>query len=663
MWLWVFPYSQSLNNPNERTRMLQARALIESGDFSIGRIERRGQRWVAIDVYGNAHRYDAIRGNAVVNDVALVCDNAALSPPTCTGNIYPAKPPGAALLASPALWLASMAGWVPGGPEGESRATWVLRYGGVLPLILVGLLALLYLLREAAVAPDRRRAILLASAIGTGVFPYGFMLVGHATAGAALLTSIAAVVRATRVTGTWGAALICGVAGHIAGWAVLLEYHAAIGVLVLCAWMVFRIRPAFLRRGWLIVTAFLAGGGAAAALFGLIHQHMFGHVWKTGHAYLMSAHNRASQSAGFLGMDGIHLDAFLGHVVNPYMGLAPLMSWLALGLVGLFILRGVNRVSASGLVAVGMIVAAYLVFVSTLGQWRTMNGWSIGPRYLAPAMFPMAYMAGVIWDRLARKATLFGVLFSATAFASIVMVGLSTAAYPSPPNSIGNTFSELVLPMLDSHYGVRNAGVWLGLGAESLIPFIILLSAGSTIALLQGCTVDCQLPYSISWTALTCGTSVAALVLAALQISVTLTLVLSIPLSIAIALLIDPTVQHGDERMPWLALILSAALITPALVPEEGVLGDWSRRVAFGAPTFIVLILCGISLVGRLRTPSFTGLERLAPLAAIALGTALLLAVAHYRPTDTSVRERAISFCQDTVEGASPTGSGLFIGP
>ena len=124
-WVYLFTYSASLKNPNERTRVLQARAMVEYGQFHIGdtRTKRRG-RFAVRDLYGNKYKG--------VNDVGLVCNDSAKSPPKCEGKLYPAKAPGTSLMGAPVLFLASVVGLVPEGADGEITATWILRYGGVM---------------------------------------------------------------------------------------------------------------------------------------------------------------------------------------------------------------------------------------------------------------------------------------------------------------------------------------------------------------------------------------------------------------------------------------------------------------------------------------------------------------------------------------------------
>jgi hypothetical protein len=125
-WLYLFTYSRSLNNPNERTRVMQTRAIVETGRLSIGESFRDDQgRYRYRDLYGHIHN------GQFVNDLSLVCRNANEQPPNCEGLIYPAKSPGASLVGVPALFVANLLGAIPEGPAGEMQATWVTRYFGI----------------------------------------------------------------------------------------------------------------------------------------------------------------------------------------------------------------------------------------------------------------------------------------------------------------------------------------------------------------------------------------------------------------------------------------------------------------------------------------------------------------------------------------------------
>lgn len=478
VWFSLFPFSARLNNANERPRVLQARALVQRGSLSIGETfrNRRGRLMVR-DLYGRTFT------RPFVNDIALVCEDPTQQPPSCVGKIYPAKAPGTALLGVPALALARAAGLVQDGPGDEAAATWFLRYGGVVLPMLVALGLLGALLARAGLPTPLRRRVILAAGLGTTLFPYALAFVGHSLASGALVAGVYLLDRARRQPGPRAVAWAT-LGGHVTGWAVLFEYHAAIAVAAVGIWVV--VSP-HRRR---LVPGFALGALGALGLHMALHQAMFGSPLKTGHFFLMTAHNRAGQAHGFMGIDGLHAEALMDNLFDPYMGLVPLMPWLAVGFLagapGL-LRRGSGRLGVGPgrvLVAVPLV---YLLFVSTLGNWRVMNGWSIGPRYLVPALLPMAFVAGVGWLRLARWLVAERLL-AGLAAAAVVMVWADTAAFPSPPDSVGHTFAELAVPLLGQGYAVRNvfqalgdAGLWaLGGLAGSAALWIALGRTGGT---------------------------------------------------------------------------------------------------------------------------------------------------------------------------------------
>lgn len=456
--VWVFPYSAALNNPNERTRVLQARALVEQGRLAIGeaRLDPAG-RLLTTDLYGAEHR------GLFVGDVAVVCRDRQRRPP-CDGPILPAKSPGVALLGAIPLAAAAAIGFVAPGPEGELRAHAVVRWVAVIVPIWIAWAAWAAMLARAGVPQPRIARCLLVAALGTGLFPYGIIAVGHALAGAALVGGIAALDVARRRRRAVSLAVL---AGAVSGAAVWFEYHAVLGIACIAAWV------AVSRDRLRIGPGFAVGLAAAAAPLAGVQHRLFGAPWRTGHAWLAGAGNRWSQETGLLGIDGLHAGALADALLDPYMGLVPFMPWLAAAGVAGAVAVVVDRRGDRGPALVCLAIAAvYLLFVSSLGRWRAMNGWSIGPRYLVPAMFPLAFVAAIGWQRVARHSWVGDALLAGLGAASVLVVSLTTAAHPSPPASVVNTFAEVTIPMLRDGHGVRNLGTLFGVGSAGLAGFV-----------------------------------------------------------------------------------------------------------------------------------------------------------------------------------------------
>lgn len=464
-WLYLFPYSAGLNNPNERTRVLQARALVQFGQLNIGEAFRN--RWGGIrirDLYGRVH------GGTFVNDVGITCTNPNKKPPHCAGKIYPAKGPGLALLGVPALALARAVGFVPDGPAYEDRATWVVRYGAVGLLMFLALIVFGRLLREGGVARPMRARILLGTALGTSIFPYSISFVGHALAGGVILIGLYLLHRSA-VRGGWGGFLLAVVGGHAVAWAELMEYHAIAAIAVVSLWVVLS------RARWRLLPGYVVGSGAALGLFMYLHKLMFHHPLKTGHFALMTAHNRTLQSKGFLGMQGFYWKAIVFNLFDPYMGLLCLMPWV---LVGLFVGWPLLFRKRQGALPLGLtrtiaaIPIAYLLFIALFENWRSMNGWSYGPRYLTPSMLCMACVAGFGWNHLVKHHRHLQRLFAGLVAASVVITAAVTMVYPSPPDRLRNPFGEFAVPLLLDGWSSRNLLMFLG--PFSLVLFGVLIA-------------------------------------------------------------------------------------------------------------------------------------------------------------------------------------------
>ncbi|TNE43470.1 MAG: hypothetical protein EP343_33535 [Deltaproteobacteria bacterium] len=466
LWVYIFPYSTGLNNPNERTRVWQARALAQHGHLHIVDVTRNKRGYLRYkDIYNNTH------GASPINDVGIACDNPKEKPPRCAGKIYPAKAPGVALVGYPALKLARAAGWVPDGYKYESRATWVLRYGGVALWMLLALMAMSQLLHEGGVPRPLRARIVVATAVGTSLFPYSISFVGHALAGGMIVIGLYFLNKGRASGGFWGF-LLAMLGGHFIAWSELMEYHAVVAILVISAWVVLS------KDRWKMIPGYALGSGAGLALFMWLHKIMFHHPLRTGHFALVTDHNRHYQAKGFLGINGFYWEAIGANLFDPYMGLFFLMPWLLVGLlVGWFLLPRYKQGDLPlGLTrTIAFIPLAYLLFVAMLEPWKAMNGWSYGPRYLTPTMLCMALTAGFVWHTLYRRHPKLHRLFVGLVLVSIVITCAVTMVFPSPPDRLRNPLSEMAVPLLSKGWSSRN--ILMFLGPASLAIFGVLVVA------------------------------------------------------------------------------------------------------------------------------------------------------------------------------------------
>lgn len=470
-WFYVFPYSQKLNNPNERTRVLQARAM-SSGQLHIGHTEKIGARLFYVDLYGTRF------SGPFVNDVALVCHekaeqervNKSKQTADCEGLVFPAKAPGTALLGLPAIAVAQRLGLVPEGHEGESRASWILRIFGVALPMLLCLLAWVSILRRFSLSEELIARVLLATALGTGVYTYSVMFVGHALAGGVLVAGIWALLKTRdKLSGHHKWAVLGGLC---TGSGVLFEYHAVVAVLCVGLWVIAD------RSNWRAIPGFALGGGVALAVHIVVHTKCFGSPLQTGHFYLMTAYTREYQSSGFLGITGFHPGSLGAHLFDPYMGFFFLMPWIIAGwIAGVWAIvkardETLERSTGWLLLAIPFV---YLFFVSLLYPWDIMNGWSLGPRYLVPATLPLTLLIAIGWRRAEERWWWTGRVLSGFAAASIVMVASVTVIFPSLSPKLRNPFADVAWPMLTEGFSAPNAGSAVGLGTYGMWPFFFLI--------------------------------------------------------------------------------------------------------------------------------------------------------------------------------------------
>src|SRR5206468_347395 len=110
-------------------------------------------------------------------------------------------------------------------------------------------------------SPLARDLLIVALGLGTLLYPYGVIFVGHGLAAAAAFGGYMVLARGQRRADlAW--------AGFLAGWAVMFEYQAVLVALALAAYALHRHRAR--------VVAFLLGALPPAAALAVYHTALFG---------------------------------------------------------------------------------------------------------------------------------------------------------------------------------------------------------------------------------------------------------------------------------------------------------------------------------------------------------------------------------------------------
>ncbi|HXH40751.1 MAG TPA: hypothetical protein VNN08_19120, partial [Thermoanaerobaculia bacterium] len=334
----VFPHFVS---PNEMSRWATAASLVEFHSFEITPL------------------------------LPLLGGNAFEDASEVDGRIYSNKAPGAALAGLPAYALARTIAGAPSAATIRMTANAMRLLAATVPLLLLAWAVARAAARRGA-SPERIEVIVLALLFATPLFAYGLLNFSHALTAAALF-------------GAWAFlfnehndARYAYAAGALLGLATISEYPCAIAALVLlaCAW----------RRAPRII----AGALPFAIGLAIYDRLLFGSVFALSSGNERNAQFRSMAREGVFGIGLPQPSTLLRLLFDPSRGLfvfAPIL------LVALFALprawRGLPREAFLALV---LVPAALILFYSGYPNWH--GGWSVGPRYLVPAipflLFPLA---------------------------------------------------------------------------------------------------------------------------------------------------------------------------------------------------------------------------------------------------------------------------------
>jgi hypothetical protein len=445
-YLYVFPYYERLNNPNENARVWMTRAIVEHHVLNIDQLSRE---W------------------GYVNDKA-----------TNGVHVYSGKAPGVSFLGVPVLMvhtgLRHLMHW--GSPSKRQTTLWLRIFAVELPMCVFLYFFARYIERVTG-SPTARDLLVVALGCGTLLYPYGVIFVGHALAAAAAFSSYmlsslegadpprpSDVSWPSRTRQSEARQNVLAWAGLLAGVAVIFEYQAVLVAAALAGYTLVRHR----RRS----LAFFVGSLPAIALLGLYHTVLFGRPWRfpfgsvENPEYLRTAH-----SAGFHGLSLPKLSAIGSSLFSSDYGLFVFSPVLAIGAVCAIVAvaRGPRR---EGIVIL-VIAVVMLLFLGGMSNWRA--GWCVGPRYIATvAPFLIAAIAHS-WPTI-RSNLVLSAITAGLAVPSVLLNSVSGAVYPHYPPQFNDPVFDLAFPLLGQGYSPYSFGMLLGLpGSWSLFPLAVAL--------------------------------------------------------------------------------------------------------------------------------------------------------------------------------------------
>ena len=331
------------------------------------------------------------------------------------GHMYCDKAPGVSLLAVPAWAAVHAIAPEPPPPAALATGAWLAAVTAVGVPSALGVVMMFLLAASLGLARSRAALVALAWGLATLAFPYATLLYGHQLLAAMLVAAFALLVRARgpataqpeppyndaphtvlgvrRADGARTRTLVA--VGALLGGAVAVEYTAALAAVPIAA---YALVVAPWRRA---VVAIGAGALGPAIVVAAYHTAAFGGPFTLPYEFSTQQHRHLGW---FMGLGTPDLGVLGKITFSAYRGLFYAAPWLLLAVPG-----AVRWWAHGRRGEVGVCVAVIVLFLwlnASLVDWQ--GGWTMGPRYLIPAIpFLVVLAAGVILpapggSRLAR---------------------------------------------------------------------------------------------------------------------------------------------------------------------------------------------------------------------------------------------------------------------
>ncbi|TPG20601.1 hypothetical protein EAH87_08375 [Sphingomonas koreensis] len=309
----------------------------------------------------------------------------------------------------------------------------------------------------------------LGYALGTPIWGWSTTIFGHAAAAALLLIGTIAVWRGTREgRPASGQALIAGLA---LGWAIVVEYQAALTGVAIGLWALWLLWRYPAAERWRAIG--IAAAGAVIALVPLVLYNLvaFGTVFKLGYEGVVGF---SGMQEGLFGLTYPKPDVVWEIVGGLRRGMVWVAPILLLAPIGLALLLWRRPTRSLGLLALVAVVIVVLINASYV-YWD--GGSSTGPRLSVPAIGFMAIGLGPVWvlcrHWALRAAALMLLALSATLnliFAASEIAAPGSVAFP-PSWIARRVFWQGQMrdfPAEQWHWSVWH-GLWLYLGIAAVL--------------------------------------------------------------------------------------------------------------------------------------------------------------------------------------------------
>lgn len=418
---------------NQNGRFAQVRSVVEQGRFAIDDYLVYGSRDTPS---GPLLERRPVPPGVPFRKLPEIASSGDLARDPESGALYPIKPPGAVLLAVPAYAAAIAAERMLGlSPDRWAVLTFNAWWTTVFSAGLAGaLLAVLVLAASRRLFPDLPESRHLASAITLGlatlVLPFSTALFDHVPTALGTFAGFYGLLRAREAGAEDGrrAAAWLAAAGFAAGFSVVANYMAAALVVILGLYALWTLRPRW-QLGW-----FVLGGLPWAVFLAGYHGRAFGSPWTVANLH---AHGHFTSEGELLGAFGLpDLRVLLDLLVSEHRGLLFSSPVLALAVPGLWWMVRRRRQAEAAVIA-SSFLSLWLVN-GAFNFWH--GGWSVGPRFLIPALPFLALSLAPVFHRLPRVAT-------AAAAVSALLLVFATAVDVQPPPDFERPWRDHLLPL------------------------------------------------------------------------------------------------------------------------------------------------------------------------------------------------------------------------
>jgi len=361
------------------------------------------------------------------------------------GHYYSNKAIGLSLLAAPVYWGLHQFPLVQvGGPLYPPAIYIVKLITTTLPFAFLGAL-MFYMACSWGADPRKAFLMVLAYGLGSIAWIHATMFSGHQLTGCLLFFSFALASILKSDSPALKMVLYSIAAGFLAGYAVLTDYMAVVGVGLIAIYML--TRPV----SWTLKSGFIFGGLICVAILAWYNVICFGSPFSLSYQHLTFDKFKDGVDAGFLGVGIPRLGVLAATLASPARGLFFISPVLLLSLYGFVeVFRDGRRKPETVLMAA--IFVGYLLFNAGWFGWH--GGWTFGPRYLVPMLpflaFPMAFGS---W-----KTRIYVPLF----IVSVFQVGAGVTGMPHVPEQILNPLPEFIFPCMGYSYTAGNPAQALG---------------------------------------------------------------------------------------------------------------------------------------------------------------------------------------------------------